>query len=156
MLFTVCLILVGWFMNGKKKMESCSQSVWLISTILSPFSLLLITTIFTTTERLLKFISTRGCGGNRQMLAWHNRRAKQWMKLTLHEMSIHHEVTQEVRVISVAVTHTRRHLHLSYTAGKKALLRRSYFYQHIKYGCFITPAACIHQGNPWQLQCSKH
>jgi hypothetical protein len=76
------------------------------------------------------------------------------MKAPLHRMSVHHEVTQEVRLILVAVTHTRRHLHLSYTAGKKPLLRRSYFYQHIKYGCFITQAACIHQGIPWQLQCS--
>lgn len=138
----------------EEKMESCSQSVCLISTVLSPFSLLLITTTFTTTERLLKFISTRAFGGNMQTLAWHNGRAKQCMKATLHGMSIHHEVTQEVRVISVAVTHTRRHLHLPYTAGKKPLLR-SYFYQHMKYGWFITPAACIHQGIPWQLQCSK-
>ena len=128
-------------------MESFSQSVLLISTVASSFSLLLITTIFTTTERLLKFISTRACGGSSRTLACHNGKAKQCMKATFHGMSIHHEVTQEVRLISVAVTHTR-HLHLSYTVGKKPLLRRSYLYQHIKYGCFMTQAACIHQGIP--------
>lgn len=137
-------------------MESFSQSVCLISTVASPFSLLLITTIFTTTERLLKFISITACGESRRTLAWHNWRAKQCMKATLHGMSVHHEVTQEVRLISVAVTHTRRHLPQSYTDGKKPLLSRSYFYQDIKYGCFITQAACIHQGIPWQLQCSEH
>ena len=123
-----------------------------ISTVLSPYSLLLITTIFTSTERLLTFINTRDCGGSRWMLALHNGRAKQCKKATQYGMSVHHEVTQEVKLISVAVTHKPRQPRMSYTAGKKPLLR-SYFYQHIK---FITQAACIHQGIPWQLQCSAH